>query len=227
MLTRIRRLQDQVADGRTDGNEVRPARLDMQLLALTPNVPSVKFATMMHDAVHSYLESHDVSSFNIQAIALEGQGEVEDRVNKLYSQLVGREEWLKAIKMADAIFVATHSQGSVVSTQLLARMLDQGLITGTQTHLYVARKLSSHSELTVRPRSLAMCGIAQGPCASTVLSSTKPSELTMFARSHVPLPVDRARALFQLPRIGTSPRALRLPGRRICSGHQVHRQVSR
>ncbi|KAJ8296096.1 hypothetical protein OF846_001412 [Rhodotorula toruloides] len=106
---------------------------------------SVKFATMMHDAVHSYLESHDVSSFNIQAIALEGQGEVDYRVNKLYSQLVGREEWLKAIKMADAVFVATHSQGSVVSTQLLARMLDQGLITGTQTHL------------------LAMCGIAQGP----------------------------------------------------------------
>ncbi|BGP23549.1 hypothetical protein Rt10032_c02g0714 [Rhodotorula toruloides] len=106
---------------------------------------SVKFATMMHDAVHSYLESHDVWSFNIQAIALEGQGEVDDRVNKLYSQLVGREEWLKAIKMADAVFVATHSQGSVVSTQLLARMLDQGLVTGTQTHL------------------LAMCGIAQGP----------------------------------------------------------------
>ncbi|GAA5943691.1 hypothetical protein JCM3775_001337 [Rhodotorula graminis] len=106
---------------------------------------SVKFATMMHDAVQAYLESHDLGSFNIQAIALEGQGMVEERVSKLYDQLVGREEWVRALKMADAVFLATHSQGCVVSTQLLARMLDQGLITGTQTHL------------------LAMCGIAQGP----------------------------------------------------------------
>uniref|UniRef100_A0A0K3CFB2 FGENESH: predicted gene_8.110 protein n=1 Tax=Rhodotorula toruloides TaxID=5286 RepID=A0A0K3CFB2_RHOTO len=118
---------------------------------------SVKFATMMHDAVHSYLESHDVSSFNIQAIALEGQGEVEDRVNKLYSQLVGREEWLKAIKMADAVFVATHSQGSVVSTQLLARMLDQGLITGTQTHLCVSHALSPPLTLIHRFRAAWLC----------------------------------------------------------------------
>ncbi|GAA6050901.1 hypothetical protein JCM3770_002522 [Rhodotorula araucariae] len=106
---------------------------------------SVKFATMMHDAVQSYLESHDLGSFNIQAIALEGQGMVDDRVGKLYAQLIAREEWIRALKMADAVFLATHSQGCVVSTQLLARMLDQGLVVGTQTHL------------------LAMCGIAQGP----------------------------------------------------------------
>ncbi|GAA5919024.1 hypothetical protein JCM1841_002700 [Sporobolomyces salmonicolor] len=110
-----------------------------------PTGTSVKFATMMHDAVQSYLESHDVTSFNIQAIALEGQGQVEDRVNRLYNRLVEREEWVAALKKADVVFLATHSQGSVVSTQLLARMLDQGLIVGTQTHL------------------LAMCGIAQGP----------------------------------------------------------------
>ncbi|GAA5876403.1 hypothetical protein JCM16303_003519 [Sporobolomyces ruberrimus] len=110
-----------------------------------PTGTSVKFATMMHDAVQAYLESSGVSSFNIQAIALEGQGQVEDRVNKLYSQMSEREEWVQALKKADVVFLATHSQGTVVSTQLLARMLDQNLITGTQTHL------------------LAMCGIAQGP----------------------------------------------------------------
>ncbi|GAA5935304.1 uncharacterized protein JCM15063_000995 [Sporobolomyces koalae] len=110
-----------------------------------PTGTSVKFATMMHDAVQTYLESSGVSSFNIQAIALEGEGQVEDRVNKLYSQLTNREEWLQALKKADVVFLATHSQGTVVSTQLLARMLDQDLIVGTQTHL------------------LAMCGIAQGP----------------------------------------------------------------
>ncbi|GAA5975990.1 hypothetical protein JCM10908_005349 [Rhodotorula pacifica] len=106
---------------------------------------SVKFATMMHDAVHAFLADREVGSFNIQAIALEGQGEVEHRIDKLYTQLVTKKEWLQAIRMADAVFFATHSQGAVVTTQLIARMLDQGLIRGQQAHL------------------LAMCGIAQGP----------------------------------------------------------------
>lgn len=101
---------------------------------------------MMHDAVHSYLEAnHPSGSFNIQAIALEGQGMVQDRINLLYSQLIGRSEWVEALHKADAVFLATHSQGSVVSTQLLARMLDHGLIVGAKTHM------------------LAMCAIAQGP----------------------------------------------------------------
>lgn len=101
---------------------------------------------MMHDAVQSYLESQDVGSFNIQAIALEGGGQVEDRVSKLYNQLVGREEWVQALKMADAVFLATHSQGVVVSTQLIARMLDQGLIAGPQTHLCVSGEVASRLE---------------------------------------------------------------------------------
>lgn len=92
---------------------------------------------MMHDAVQSFLEDRDIGAFNIQAIALEGQGEVEHRVDKLYEQLVARKEWLQAIKMADAVFFATHSQGAIVTTQLIARLLDQELIHGLQTHLCV------------------------------------------------------------------------------------------
>lgn len=106
---------------------------------------SVKFATMMHDAVQSFLEDRELGAFNIQAIALEGQGEVEYRIDKLYDQLVAKKEWLQAIRMADAVFFATHSQGAVVTTQLIARLLDQELLRGPQAHL------------------LAMCGIAQGP----------------------------------------------------------------
>lgn len=105
----------------------------------------------MHDAVHSYLESHDFTSFNIQAIALEGEGQVSDRVNKLYSQLLSRAEWVEALRMADVVFLATHSQGSVVSTHLVGRMLREGLVKGSNIHL------------------LAMCAIAQGPCEWTRL----------------------------------------------------------
>ncbi|SCV67760.1 BQ2448_5371 [Microbotryum intermedium] len=110
-----------------------------------PTGTSVKFATMMHDAVHSYLVDHDMTSFNIQAIALEGQGEVEARVEKHLQQIVDRAEWIEALQKADAVFLATHSQGTVVSTQLLAKLLERGIIVGHKTHM------------------LAMCGISQGP----------------------------------------------------------------
>ena len=71
-----------------------------------PTGTSVKFATMMHDAVQSYLEDHDVTSFNIQAIALEGEGQVDGRVDKLYAQLVARDAWVEALAKADVVFLA-------------------------------------------------------------------------------------------------------------------------
>lgn len=106
---------------------------------------------MMHDAVQSFLESSsECTSFNIQAIALEGDGLVADRVDTLFTALMAREEWIEAIKRADVVFIATHSQGSVVSTHLLRKMFEIGLVTdGSKVHL------------------LAMCAIVQGPCASS------------------------------------------------------------
>lgn len=134
---------------------------------------------MMHDAVHSYLEQHDCPFFNIQAIALEGDGVVADRVNTLYAALTARAEWVKAVQEADVIFLATHSQGesvecalfaagpdpllmlvgrplgAVVSTHLLARMFERKLVRdGGKVHL------------------LAMCAVFAGPCESLRLSDT-------------------------------------------------------
>lgn len=163
---------------------------------------------MMHDAVHSFLEDRDIGAFNIQAIALEGQGEVEHRVDKLYEQLVARKEWLQAIKMADAVFFATHSQGAIVTTQLIARLLDQELIRGPQTHLYIyfVPYLCLSALLTLIDR-LAMCGIAQGPCELQCM----PADVVradMTPHSHLPLPVDGARAVLHLRRVDRRARAL-------------------
>lgn len=134
-----------------------------------PTGTSIKFSTMMHDAVQSYLESHDVNSFNIQAIALEGEGQVDSRVERLFQQLSNRSEWVDALKKADVVFLATHSQGSVVSTQLLARMVKAGVVAGGRTHL------------------LAMCAISQGPCWSSFLLLSWLSFLADFlSRSCLP-----------------------------------------
>ena len=102
---------------------------------------------MMHDSVQSYLEKHNVSSFNIQAIALEGSGIVADRVQNLFQQLTAREDWVDALRHADHVFIATHSQGTVVSTHLLRKIIEKGYCAGLRLHL------------------LAMCGIIQGPFA--------------------------------------------------------------
>lgn len=110
-----------------------------------PTGTSLKFCTMMHDSVQRYLEDHDISSFNIKAIALEGNGIVQDRVSNLFSQLVSRAEWVQGLRSADVVFLATHSQGTIVSTHLLARILEEGLVSGGRISL------------------LAMCGLVQGP----------------------------------------------------------------
>lgn len=112
-----------------------------------PTGTSSKFVTMMHDSVQSYLEKHNVSSFNIQAIALEGSGIVADRVQNLFQQLTAREDWVDALRNADHVFLATHSQGTVVSTHLLRKIIEQGYCAGLRFHL------------------LCMCGIIQGPFA--------------------------------------------------------------
>ena len=176
-----------------------------------PTGTSVKFATMMHDAVQSYLEDHDMTSFNIQAIALEGEGQVDGRVDKLYAQLVARDAWVEALAKADVVFLATHSQGSVVSTHLLARMIERGLVKGPRIHL------------------LAMCGIAQGPCQSPLYlfrTLGRMGELT-HERGHSRLPqsVVRSLAVLQLRRVGPRARAVRVPGSQQRRGQKVSREV--
>lgn len=99
----------------------------------------------MHDAVQSFLEANDCTSFNIHSIALEGDGLVHDRVETLFSALLAREEWVEAIKKADVVFLATHSQGSIVSTHLVRRILEEVMHDGAKIHL------------------LALCAITQGP----------------------------------------------------------------
>lgn len=166
---------------------------------------------MMHDAVQTYLETSGVSSFNIQAIALEGQGQVEDRVNKLYSQLTGREEWIQALEKADVVFLATHSQGTVVSTQLLARMLDQKLIVGTQTHLSV---FLSSSFPSVANNSLIP------------IICTQTCDVRHFTRSfRLLVSIGSSRSVFQLLGICRCERVVRFPRCRICSINQVPREV--
>lgn len=104
---------------------------------------SVKFVQKATEAVDSWFEggSHE---YNVETIALEGGGRIQDRVSGLYKLL---SNWSHLINESDVIFVAAHSQGVPVGIHLLAKML-----TGGQYHL-------KHKKVGF----LSMAGVNAGP----------------------------------------------------------------
>lgn len=115
----------------------------------------------MKAAVKSYYEEkgsplHDEA---ITAIPLEGDGTVKDRAERLYENLMARQDWIDAVNTADRIFVASHSQGTIVSAMLVERLINEGEINGTKCMM------------------LNMCSISQGPFYSLYNSWTVPAYL--------------------------------------------------
>ncbi|KAG5651798.1 hypothetical protein H0H81_007357 [Sphagnurus paluster] len=135
-----------------------------------PTGTSGKFVNMMVQALEEFQERHDVKLEKITKVPLEGEGTIEGRVAKLYANLQANQEWMDDVHAADAILVATHSQGSIVSTHLLDRLIrDQHIRTSRNTVLTAAAEASSAAGLTAqlpRPQRvccLALCGIHLGP----------------------------------------------------------------
>ncbi|KAG6830192.1 hypothetical protein H0H92_001779 [Tricholoma furcatifolium] len=103
-----------------------------------PTGTSPKFVNMMVQALEEFQEANGVKLEKITKAPLEGEGTIEGRVQKLYANLLANQEWMDDLHAADAIFVATHSQGSVVSTHLLDRLIQDG-------HIHTARSESLSS----------------------------------------------------------------------------------
>lgn len=131
-----------------------------------PTGTSTKFASMMSTAVHKHFSESGamLREEDVEVIALEGDGKVSERVDKLFAALLGNQKHVKAIAEADALFVAAHSQGSVVATHLLARLIEQG-------HVNVR---------TTRTALLAMCGIHHGPFPHLSTNAISSYYLNMF-----------------------------------------------
>ena len=96
------------------------------------------------------------------------------------------EEWVADLHAADAIFVATHSQGTIVSTHLLDRLVRDG-------HIRTKRSALGQSP-SERPAQkvccLALCGIHLGPLRYLNTSSLLQPYLQYFES-------DAARELFE------------------------------
>ncbi|SNX84987.1 uncharacterized protein MEPE_03696 [Melanopsichium pennsylvanicum] len=123
-----------------------------------PTGTSAKFAAMQTESIRRhFLEAGlELNPEAITAISLQGDGKVADRVDRLFSELISRPNWVRDLKEADAVFLSAHSQGAIVATQLLARLVEQRQIIAENTRICL----------------LAMCGIHHGPFAHLKSSVT-------------------------------------------------------
>ncbi|KAJ7293409.1 hypothetical protein C8J57DRAFT_1268974 [Mycena rebaudengoi] len=140
-----------------------------------PTGTSTKFVNMMVQALEEFQTEYGVSLETITRIPLEGEGTIDKRVEKLYTNLTENSEWMSDLHAADVIFVATHSQGSIVSTHLLDKLIKNGHIrTGgsdvSKDPNSISRAAPSASAAHPLPPPpaqrvccLALCGIHLGP----------------------------------------------------------------
>ncbi|KAI9887824.1 MAG: hypothetical protein M1823_000346 [Watsoniomyces obsoletus] len=85
-----------------------------------PTGTSFKFASASADAIRDFTKSRGYEC-EVEAIALEGEGKIAERVDVLWKMLL---KWIDKIQKADFILVACHSQGVPVATMLVAKLIE-------------------------------------------------------------------------------------------------------
>ena len=95
-----------------------------------------------------------------------------DVVHRVYNHLLGNEEWMEDLHAADVIFVASHSQGAIVSTHLIDRLIEDGHILTSRSVGTLARTAAAIGVSGAPPVPaaqaqkvclLSLCGIHLGP----------------------------------------------------------------
>ncbi|KNZ76175.1 hypothetical protein J132_11294 [Termitomyces sp. J132] len=120
-----------------------------------PTGTSSKFVNMTVQALEEFQEANGVKLEKITKVPLEGEGTIEGRVT-LYANLKANQDWMDDIHTADAVIIATHSQGSIVSTHLLDRLIQD-------RHIQTLRPFKVEHRKAQRVCCLALCGIHLGP----------------------------------------------------------------
>lgn len=116
-----------------------------------PKGTSLKFANEAEKAVIRYciendlIDERETHNVSIQKIALEKEGKIFDRVDFFLEIMT---KWAHELNDADFIFIASHSQGCVVSIILFARLIQLGILK---------------NPLQKRIGLLGMAGVNNGP----------------------------------------------------------------
>ncbi|KAH7192660.1 uncharacterized protein B0J16DRAFT_411347 [Fusarium flagelliforme] len=107
-----------------------------------PTGTSLRFAALGAEGIRRWAESHGCGDCEIEKVALEGEGKIQDRVDNLWKLMLN---WIDHIRKADLVLIACHSQGVPVSIMLLEKLIDLGIITNAKVGV------------------CAMAGVALGP----------------------------------------------------------------
>lgn len=125
-----------------------PTRMIRPIIG-APKGTSLKFANEAEKAVIRYCSENglmdDKNHLSIQKIALEKEGKIFDRVTFFLEIMT---KWARELNEADFIFIASHSQGCVVSMMLFARLIESGVLK---------------NPLQKRIGLLGMAGVNNGP----------------------------------------------------------------
>jgi hypothetical protein len=92
-----------------------------------PTGTSVKFASAAANAIKEWTLKHGYECA-VEAIALEGEGKIAERVDLLWKLML---QWIEKIQKADFLLFACHSQGVPVTMMLVARLVEFGCISST------------------------------------------------------------------------------------------------
>ncbi|KAH9943640.1 hypothetical protein B0H21DRAFT_748321 [Amylocystis lapponica] len=131
---------------------------------------SSKFVNMTVQALEQFEQEHGFKFKKITKMPLDGDGTIERKVSKVHKHLLENEDWMEDLHAADVIFVATHSQGSIISTHLIDRLIRDGhILTSrsvdvlTKTAAALAPGGAAPTMQAQRICFLALCGIHLGP----------------------------------------------------------------
>lgn len=110
---------------------------------------SIKFVDIASKAMKTWLKQqnerrYEEDEYDIETIALEGEGRIDERVDKLFKLL---DNWRDVINNSDFVFMVSHSQGVPVGIQLLTKIL-------TSEHYHLKKKKIGF---------LSMSGVIYGP----------------------------------------------------------------
>ena len=120
--------------------------------------------------------------------------------NSLYKAYLANPAWINDLRRADAVFFAAHSQGCIVTTHLISRLIAQGHIRTPYNSEAVARCEWAFGLVSVVPETtkkrgpilsgsdggyqkvamLAMCGVHLGPLYSISTSTVIQPYLQWF-----------------------------------------------
>jgi hypothetical protein len=89
-------------------------------------------------AIRRWADAHGSAGCRIKEVALEAEGKIADRVDKLWKSLLNS---IDDIRSADFIMVACHSQGVPVAIMLVAKLIEFGVVSSSRIGICAMGKL--------------------------------------------------------------------------------------